>query len=179
MRYSRSKTSSASRSLHVTALFGCALLGLVANGAQAQTLTQSNVSAAQARRIIDAIVAECSQSDTLVTVTVAVVDRAGQPVMQIRADTASPHNWELAFRKAYTARTFRRPSSDTRDRTTYDMPLAGQRSLSNISALGGGVPINKGEETIGAIGVSGAAGGQPADEACAMTGVAAIAADLK
>lgn len=179
MRYSRSTTGSANRLQRVLTFLGCALLGLVASSVQAQTLMQSNISASQARRIIDAIVAECSESDTLVTVTVAVVDRAGQPVMQIRADTASPHNWELAFRKAYTARTFRRPSSDTRDRTTYDMPLAGQRSLSNIAALGGGVPITKGDETIGAIGVSGARGGQPNDEACAMTGLAAIAADLE
>jgi uncharacterized protein GlcG (DUF336 family) len=99
--------------------------------------------------------------------------------MQIRADTASPHNWELAFRKAYTARTFRRSTIDTRDRTAYDQELAGQRTLTNIVGLGGGVPIMKGDEPIGAIGVSGARGGQPSDHACALTGLAAIAADLE
>jgi len=161
------------------ALAGALLLSVVGIDGQAQTLTQSNISAAQARQIIDAIVAECSTSDGLVTVTVAVVDRAGQPVMQIRGDTASPHNWELAFRKAYTARTFRRSTIDTRDRTAYDQELSGQRTLTNIVALGGGVPIMKGDEAIGAIGVSGARGGQAGDHACALTGLAAIAADLR
>ncbi len=162
-----------------TALVGALLVSALASASQAQTLSQSNLSAAQARQIIDAIIDECSVSDTLVTVTIAVVDRAGQPIMQVRADTASPHNWELAFRKAYTARTFRRSTIDTRDRTAYDQELSGQRSLTNIVGLGGGVPIMKGEEPIGAVGVSGASGGQPADHACALAGIAAIAADLQ
>ena len=71
----------------------------------------------------------------LVTVTVAVVDRAGQPVMQVRADTASPHNWELAYRKAYTARTFRRTSLDWRDRSAGESDTAGQRMLANVVSL--------------------------------------------
>ena len=170
---------SISNANRTTALLATLLVGALGNTGHAQTLSQSNLSAAQARQIVDAIIAECSVSDTLVTVTIAVVDRAGQPIMQVRADTASPHNWELAFRKAYTARTFRRSTIDTRDRTAYDQELAGQRSLTNIVGLGGGVPIMKGEEPIGAVGVSGARGGQPADHACALAGIAAIAADLQ
>lgn len=170
---------SISNTKRTTALFGALLAGVLASASHAQTLSQSNLSTAQARQIIDAIIAECSVSETLVTVTIAVVDRAGQPVMQVRADTASPHNWELAFRKAYTARTFRRSTIDTRNRTAFDQELSGQRSLTNIVGLGGGVPIMKGEEPIGGIGVSGARGGQPSDHACALTGLAAIAADLE
>ena len=171
--------NSISTAKRTTTLLAALLVGALGGTSHAQTLNQSNLSAAQARQIIDAIIAECSVSDTLVTVTIAVVDRAGQPVMQVRGDTASPHNWELAFRKAYTARTFRRSTIDTRDRTAYDQELAGQRSLTNIVGLGGGVPIMKGEEPIGAVGVSGARGGQPADHACAEAGIAAIAADLQ
>ena len=147
--------------------------------ADAQTLNQPNISAAQARQIIDAIIAECSGPGDLLTVTIAVVDRAGQPVMEVRADTASPHNWELAFRKAYTARTFRRSTIDTRDRTGAGAPLADQRSLTNVAALGGGVPIMLGDDGIGGIGVSGAMGGQEGDHACAMAGLAAIADQLE
>lgn len=172
-------SNSISNAKRTTALLATLIAGALGSMSHAQTLSQSNLSAAQARQIVDAIIAECSVSDTLVTVTIAVVDRAGQPVMQVRADTASPHNWELAFRKAYTARTFRRSTIDTRDRTAYDQELAGQRSLTNIVGLGGGVPIMKGEEPIGAVGVSGARGGQPADHACALAGIAAIAADLQ
>ena len=98
---------------------------------------------------------------------------------QVRADTASPHNWELAFRKAYTARTFRRTSLDWRDRTAGDAEASGQRALANVIPLGGGVPIMMGDEPLGGVGVSGAGGGQSADSACAAAGVAAIADELE
>ncbi len=140
---------------------------------------QPNISVAQARLIIDTIIAECSASDELVTVTIAVVDRMGLPVMQVRADTASPHNWELAFRKAYTARTFRRTSIAIRDRYLSEPTIAGQRTLSNIVALGGGVPIMMGDVPIGAVGVSGAVGGQERDTACSQLGIDAIADQLE
>jgi len=156
-----------------------AVTGLLSLSAHAQLLMQPNISVAQARQIIDTIIAECSRPGDLVTVTVAVVDRAGQPVMQVRADTASPHNWELAFRKAYTARTFRRTSISWRDRTAGDSELSGQRELSNVVPLGGGAPIMMGDVPLGAVGVSGAGGGQAADTACAEAGIAAIADDLE
>jgi uncharacterized protein GlcG (DUF336 family) len=144
----------------------------------AQVLTQPNVSAAQARKIVDAVIAECSRPGALVTVTVAVVDRAGQPVLQLRADNASPISAELAFRKAYTALAARGTSLSWRDRTAGDSELAGQRSLSTMIPLGGGAAIMLGGQAIGAVGVSGAQGGQPADDACATLGVAAVADDL-
>lgn len=147
--------------------------------ARAQVLMQPNISVAQAQLIIDTIIDECSTSDELVTVTIAVVDRMGLPVMQVRADTASPHNWELAFRKAYTARTFRRTSISLRDRYLSEPTITGQRALSNIVALGGGVPIMMGDVPLGAVGVSGAAGGQEADTACAQAGIDAIADQLE
>jgi uncharacterized protein GlcG (DUF336 family) len=152
---------------------------LLGHSANAQPLMQPNISLAQARQIVDAVIAECSQPGDLVTVSVAVVDRAGQPVMQISADTASPHNWELVYRKAYTARTFRRTSLDWRDRTAGDSERAGQRQLTDVIPLGGGAPIMMGDQPLGGVGVSGAEGGQPADSACAEAGVAAIADELK
>jgi uncharacterized protein GlcG (DUF336 family) len=146
--------------------------------AHAQVLTQANVSVAQARKILDAVIAECSRPGTLVTVTVAVVDRVGLPVLQLRADTASPISVELAFRKAYTALSARGSSLSWRDRTAGDSELAGQRSLATMIPLGGGAAIMFGDQPIGAVGVSGAQGGQPADHACAEHGVAALADDL-
>tara|TARA_B100000029_G_scaffold516187_1_gene627500 strand:+ start:4448 stop:4993 length:546 start_codon:yes stop_codon:yes gene_type:complete len=158
--------------------------------AHAQLLMQPNISVAQAQKIIETIITECSIPGDLVTVTIAVVDRTGQPVMQVRADTASPHNWELAYRKAYTARTFRRNSIDWRDRTSDGSNLSGQRALNKVIPLGGGAPIMSGEIPVGAVGVSGAgirfpelyqsAGtGQEADTVCAELGIAAIADDLE
>ncbi len=117
-------------------LFGASLIVLAAFGfsAAAQPLMQPNISASQARQIVDAIIVECSQPGDLITVTIAVVDRAGLPVMQVRADTASPHNWELAFRKAYTARTFRTRSIDWRDRMANDADASGQLGLAHVVA---------------------------------------------
>ena len=152
--------------------------GALGFSAYAQLLMQPNISAAQARKIVDAVIAECSRPGDLLTVTIAVVDRAGQPVMQVRADTASPHNWELAYRKAYTARTFRRTSLDWRDRSAGESDASGQRMLADVIPLGGGAPIMMGDQPLGGVGVSGAQGGQPADSACAEAGVAAIADEL-
>ena len=57
-------------------------------------------------------------------------------------------------------------------------PNAGALHLSNMVPAQGALPIMIGEETIGAIGISGAPGGDK-DEACAKTGIDRVAADLK
>jgi uncharacterized protein GlcG (DUF336 family) len=155
------------------------LSGIMALPAAAQPLMQPNVSVAMARQIVDGAIAHCNQPGDLLTITVAVVDRAGAPVLQIKADTASLHNWELAYRKAYTARTYRRTSIEWRDRTAGDSDAMGQRMLADVIPLGGGVPIMMGDQPLGGIGVSGAQGGQPFDSACAEAGLAAVADQLQ
>ncbi len=160
-------------------IFFIIVAGILSLSVNAQPIMQANISLAHAMKIVDAVLAECSQPGDRVTVSVAVVDRAGQPVMQVRADTAAPHNWELVYRKAYTARTFRRNSIDWRDRTAGGADREGQRMLKDVIPLGGGAPIMIGNETIGAVGVSGSPDGQPGDTACAEVGAAAIADDLK
>ena len=49
---------------------------------------------------------------------------------------------------------------------------------SDVVAVGGGVPIKAGTETIGGVGVSGAPGSEK-DEACAKAGIAKEANSLK
>jgi hypothetical protein len=58
-------------------------------------------------------------------VTAAVVDRAGDLKVLLRADTANPHNADLARRKAYTSRTFKVPSMDVAKRGICRAWLAG------------------------------------------------------
>jgi uncharacterized protein GlcG (DUF336 family) len=157
----------------------CMATSMLVQSAIAQPMMQPNISLAQARKMVDAVITECSETGDTVSISVAVVDRAGQPVMQIRADTDSPHNWELTYRKAYTALTYRRTSLDWRDRTAADSDRAGQRMLSKVIPLGGGAPVMIGDRAIGAIGVSGSPDGQEGDNACAEVGVAAIADELK
>jgi len=95
----------------------------------------------------------------------------------IASDNPSPHSLELARRKAYTARTFRRSTLEWRDSTDPSKENAGQRQLAEVIPLGGGYPINVGNDTIGGVGVSG--NNQAGDEACAKAGVEKVADKLK
>ena len=176
---SRLSFSSTVISTLVSVIVTTVSLFMAGTPAQAQALMQRNISATQAMAVVEGVLASCERDGALVVVTIAVVDRAGQPRLMLAGDTSSPHNLDLARRKAYTARTFRRPSLEWASRTAGDAPQAGQRQLADVIPLGGGVPIMIGDEPIGGVGVSGAVGGQPADEACAMAGVAAIADQLK
>jgi uncharacterized protein GlcG (DUF336 family) len=157
-------------------LAGAALLAaLPLLGAHGQVLTHRDVSLAMGVAIATEAVAECEKSGN--SISVAVLDRTGRLRVFMQGDKAMPHNIELAQRKAYTALTFGRPSQEWIERTGPGSETAGQRSLSQVIALRGGVPIKIGNETIGAVGVSGSSSG--GDEACAVAGVKKIADQLK
>jgi len=159
-------------SFRVVAVAGVATILAVPSSASAQVLMQRDVSLRMALTIAETAVAECGMN-----ASVAVVDRAGRLRVFLQGDGASPHNLELARRKAYTARTFRRTSAEWAKRTETVNP--GQRMLADVIPLGGGVPINVGVETIGGVGLSGAPGGQEKEEACAKAGIAKVADQLK
>jgi uncharacterized protein GlcG (DUF336 family) len=144
-----------------------------ATGAQG-VISERNVSMQLARVIADTAM-ECSKNG--IGLSVAVVDRSGQVRVLLRGDGTPPQGVELARRKAYTARVFRRSSLEWAKRTETD--LGGQRLLADVIPLGGGMPINVGNETIGAVGVSGTSGGQQADEDCAKAAIAKVADQLK
>jgi uncharacterized protein GlcG (DUF336 family) len=136
-------------------------------------ISERNVSMQMARTIADAAMECVSTGNGL---SVAVVDRAGQIKVLVRGDGTPPMGAELSRRKAYTARTFRRPSLEWAKRT--ETGLAGQRMLTDVIPLGGGMPIKVGDEVIGAVGVSGA-GDQQDDENCAKSALAKVADRLK
>jgi len=141
-----------------------------------QILTERNISLPLALNIANAAMAACKGDGY--DVSAAVVDRAGDLKVLLRADTANPHNADLARRKAYTARTFKVPSMEVAKRTNGPTDLSGQRFLVDIIPLGGGVPINVGNDTIGALGISGSPT-QEADEKCANAAIASVAAQLR
>jgi uncharacterized protein GlcG (DUF336 family) len=144
----------------------------ISSPAGAQVLMQRDVSLRMALIIAETASAECGA-----IASIAVVDRAGRVKVLLQGDGGSPHNLELARRKAYTARTFRQTSAAWAKRT--ETVNQGQRMLTDVIPLGGGVPIMVGEETIGAIGISGAPGGQDKEEACSKAGIAKVAEHLK
>ena len=157
---------------HLTVAAVCAALLAGASSANAQVLTQRDISLRIALTIAQTASAECGA-----LATVAVVDRAGRLKVFLQGDGANPHNIELARRKAYTARTFRMTSADWAKRTETINP--GQRMLTDVIPLMGGVPINVGDETIGAVGLSGALMGGAQEEACAKAGIAKVADQLR
>lgn len=106
-------------------------------------------------------------------VAVAVVDRFGTPQVLLRDRFAGPHTPPTATGKAWTAATFRNSTSELNAISQPGMMQAGLRNLPNVVIIGGGLMIEAGGSTLGAIGVSGAPGGD-ADEACAKAGIAAI-----
>jgi len=111
-------------------------------------------------------------------VAVAVVDRAGVAQSMLRDRFAGPHTVSTAINKGYTAISFRTDTLELEKLTRSGMPSAGIREIPNVVAIGGGVLIQAAGTSVGAIGVSGAPGGD-ADEVCARAGIAAIRDDIE
>ena len=157
------------------ALLGVGIITIVSGFLAAQGLvTQRNLSLAMAKTIAEATIGECRAKGY--HTAAAVVDRAGQVMVILRDEQATAQTAEMARRKAYTARMFRVTTLEFQKRTS-DPTLAAQRDVADILALGGGVPIQIGNETIGGVGSSGSS--QEMDDACAKAGVAKVADLLK
>src|SRR6202521_2629633 len=142
-------------------------------GAQGVVM-QRNLSLDMAKTIAEGTIAECKAKGY--HTAAAVVDRAGQVMVILRDEQATAQQVEMARRKAYTARMFRTSPLEFQTRTAAPS-LAAQRQVADILALGGGVPIQVGNETIGGVGSSGSS--QEGDDACAKAGVAKVADLLK
>lgn len=111
-------------------------------------------------------------------VGVAVVDRAGLPQAFLRDRFAGAHTFDIAVNKAWTAASFRMPTATLAAETQAGKPMSGIRALPRVAAIGGGLVIESAGSVVGAIGVSGAPGGE-ADDACARAGIKAIADALE
>jgi len=158
-----------SLTLRWLAAIGIVLI-LPGRGTAQGVVTERNLSLALARTIAEATIAECKSKGF--NTAAAVVDRAGQVLVLLRDEKATAQTVEMARRKAYTARMFRVSTLEFQKRTA-DPALAAQRDVSEILALGGGVPIQVGTETIGGVGSSGSS--QETDDACARAGIAKVA----
>jgi uncharacterized protein GlcG (DUF336 family) len=106
-------------------------------------------------------------------IAVAVVDRFGQPQVMLRDRFAGAHTPSTATNKAWTAVSFRTNTRDLAQTAQPGQPLAGLANLPHVVLLGGGVMIEAAGSLLGAIGVSGAPGGEE-DERCAKAGLNAI-----
>ncbi len=98
--------------------------------------------------------------------------------MMLRDRHAGMHTPETATNKAYSALNFKIDTLGLARATQPGEAAAGIRHLPRVVAVGGGRLIESAGSLVGAIGVSGAPGGE-ADDACAKAGIAAIADDLE
>ena len=158
----------------ILAMVALALISGGRVGAQGVVM-QRNLSLAMAKTIAEAALAECKSKGY--NTSAAVVDRAGQVLVLMRDEQATAQTAEMARRKAYTARMFRTSTQEFQKRTLDDPARAAQRDLADILALSGGVPIQVGNDTIGAIGSAGST--LDTDDACARAGIAKVAHLLK
>ncbi len=154
-------------------LAASALCVLISSPVRAQdaTVTYKSLGLELALDAARAALADCQKRGY--QVAVAVVDRFGTPQVLLRDRFAGPHTPPTASGKAWTAATFRNSTSELNAISQPGMMQAGLRNLPNVVIIGGGLMIEASGSTLGAIGVSGAPGGD-ADEACAKAGIAAI-----
>ena len=111
-------------------------------------------------------------------VAVAVLDRFGLPLVMLRDRYAGLPALDIAKDKAWTSVSFRANTSDlVKSMEAGNLPV-GRAGVSHILMLAGGVVIEAGGSMLGAVGVSGAPGGDK-DEACAKAGVAAVSSKLE
>jgi uncharacterized protein GlcG (DUF336 family) len=112
-------------------------------------------------------------------VSVSIVDRAGILRAMARADGAGPHTVDSSKKKAYTAASLRRSTTELAELINKLPTLQALRDVNDqMLMLGGGFPIEIGGEIVGGIGVGGAPGAH-LDDACAQAGLDAIGAVLK
>ncbi|MGH6809566.1 MAG: GlcG/HbpS family heme-binding protein [Ensifer adhaerens] len=158
-----------------TTLAFAAMLGLAAPAA-ADLLQERNMPLDLAVSIASEAVEACAADKY--NVTAAVVDRAGVLRALQRADRAGPHTVDAARAKAFTSASSRTPTSKMAENIQKNPAAAELTSIDGFLVLAGGVPIKAGDETIGAIGVGGAPGGN-LDEACALSALEKVKDQLK
>jgi uncharacterized protein GlcG (DUF336 family) len=156
-------------------LAGLALLMSAPCRAQDALVTYKSLAPATALELAQAALANCQQRGY--QVAVAVVDRFGVVQVMLRDRYAGAHTPATASGKAWTAATFRSSTSNLFAISQPGMMQAGIRNLPGAVVIGGGLVIEAGGSLLGAIGVSGAPGGD-ADEACAKAGIDTVQSKL-
>jgi len=159
------------------------VVAVAAVGAKAQGLVQNpKVSAALANQLVGDSVATCAAKGY--KVVAVVVDLDGVRQAMLRGDGAPIHSVDNAFYKAYSAAslTLVRNESSTKEmanRMAKNPPsTVPQTPLPNVTYAVGGVTIKANGAAIGALGVSGAPGGN-FDEECALSALAKVQDQLK
>jgi uncharacterized protein GlcG (DUF336 family) len=162
---------STTRSAIITLVAAAAVCAATPAAAQKMLNTFMTLSIAAAQQAAQAALARCQKEGF--TVAVAVVDRAGLPLVMLRDPLAGAHTPQTAINKAATAVSFRTDTTELAATTQAGKAASGIRQLPNVIAVGGGIVIRAKGSIVGGIGVSGGPGGD-SDDVCAKAGIAAI-----
>ena len=122
-----------------------------------------------ARDIASAAVEACRKDGY--QVAVVVTDRSGDPIVIMRDVFVSKYMVEIAHSKTNAVVMSNSPSGELR--TNMARIRDELNELDGVLLMDGGLPIRVGGSLIGAVGVSGAPGGDK-DAACAAAGIAAV-----
>lgn len=122
-------------------------------------------------RIIAA--ARAKAGDLGVSATITVVDGGGSVRAQHRMDGVPFGTLKVSFSKAYTAAAFAAPTAVFGDLVQPGQPLFGFADAAGpIATFGGGLPLVRDGELVGAIGISG--GSVDQDQEIAGAGAAGL-----
>src|SRR5918911_4114062 len=125
-----------------------------------------------ARRVIAA--AEKKAEEIGQPMNIAVVDQGGNLVSHVRMDGAWLGSVDISINKAWTARAFDIATKDLAENSQSGDQFFGIH-VSNrcrVMIFAGGVPLKRGGQVVGGLGVSGGLGKQ--DQAVAEAGAAAF-----
>lgn len=151
---------------------------LTASVGQAAPVSRRVLPVAAALEAARVALADCSAKGY--AVAVSIVDINGDLKLLAADPAVGPISIELSQRKARTAALFNAKSGEVGARFQASPGYAQAMNAvePRLSAAQGALPIIVGKDPVGALGISGAPGGDK-DEACAATGLAAIASELR
>src|SRR5436305_12583343 len=118
------------------------------------------VTLSDARRVIAA--AEQKAEEIGQPMNIAVVDAGGNLVAHVRMDGAWVGSIDIAINKAWTARAFDISTKELAELSQSGDQFFGIHTSNHgrVMIFAGGIPIKRGDQVIGAIGVSGGMGKQ-------------------
>ncbi|WP_226482765.1 GlcG/HbpS family heme-binding protein [Natrinema amylolyticum] len=134
--------------------------------------TQHSVSLDESKELLDA--AEAKANELGVPMNLAVTNNEGNLLAFRRMDGAKLVAASIARDKAYTAAAVKKPTEDLKEGSEPGGDVYGLQSTDDnrVVTFGGGVPIERDGEVVGAVGASG--GDVSEDVAIASAGVEAF-----
>lgn len=134
--------------------------------------TKETISLEDAKKVIEA--AQQKATEIGCPMDIAVVDAGGNLKAHVRMDGAFVGSITISINKAYTAIAFQQQTANLQELTRPDGPIYGLSDAhgGRLVVFPGGIPLVRGGEIVGAIGVS--TGTVEQDQEVAEAGAAAL-----